>query len=414
VYFLNPYDKPLTLADDPTKAEMPQGYSFKSIESISADSKRRKDISPQGQDFISPDYRIVFSCRVDNPPPEVSTAALLEYPGQEALRKMYFDAVNTPGFLASGMLSFHDYGFFENCALPIDVFRREAIVGEPLFWGKDFAEWYADTHKLSDLLDRTLSGGYVDYILGQLRGHIINEPTVILSAPGQEIYGHWLLDTVARLDMLTQSEYVDMPILFNNLPAWADFFLKSFGVDKSLIRPHPARFFKVQQAIIPSSAKSGFRLGDTSLKNAWARLNSICVEESIGRDLLGAKIYFTRRKLSHNGRRGAVNADDVETCLINRGYKIVAPETLSIPQQVTLMRNARIVVGEDGSALHNVIFGEPGMKLGVLTLPERTNMWHLGICHLLGHKCAYYRLPAEAEQPIDLPSLGDFLDVLEA
>jgi len=394
-----------------TDGLMTKQYSFRSIESISETAARTEN-SPNPRDFVSSDYRVTFVCMTDNPPPGIDMSALIDYPGQDHLKKMYFDAVNTPGFLATGMLHFYDYSFFETCALPIDVFRREAVIGDPILWGSDFAAWYADTHNLDALLDRALSTNYIDFIINQLRGHTIVEPTVLLSAPGQEIYGHWLLDTVARLDMLSQSEYIDTPILLNTLPQWAHFFLDVYGIDRARIRPHPTAFFKMQNAIIPSAAKSGFRLGGKSLRSAWDRLNAAYEPMDIDQDLIGEKVYVSRRNWPQS-RRGFGNTEELEAYVASRGYKVVSPEKLSIPQQMRLMREARVVVGEDGSALHNVIFSVPGARLGILTLPERTNMWHLGICQLLEHKCAYYQLPDSPETAVDLDAFGGFLDAVE-
>jgi hypothetical protein len=39
--------------------------------------------------------------------------------------------------------------------------------------------------------------------------------------------------------------------------------------------------------------------------------------------------------------------------------------------------------------LHNIVFAEEGCVLGVIGVPERVNLWHLGICEALGHKAAY-------------------------
>ncbi|MGC4106921.1 MAG: glycosyltransferase 61 family protein [Thermomicrobiales bacterium] len=72
-----------------------------------------------------------------------------------------------------------------------------------------------------------------------------------------------------------------------------------------------------------------------------------------------------------------------------RGYTAVRPETLSLPAQARLFRAARIVLGEDGSGLHNIIFSEPGCALGVISVPDRINLWHLGLCQAMRHRISY-------------------------
>lgn len=392
---------------------MSSGYSFKTLESI-AEAGQKDSSSLGGQSFVNSDYRITFDCIIDNPAPRVDAHALMNFPGSEHIATKYIHAMQTPGFLATGIFNFYDYGFFENCAQPIDVFRREAIKGEPICWGIDFADWYARTHELASVLDRTQSPGYIEQIMQKLRKHSIQGAAVIMSAPGQEIYGHWLLDIVPRLSILAQSPHTSEPILFNNMPEWGIYFLNIFGIDPSRIQRHPSKFFRVEQAIIPSASKSGFRLGQDSLKKAWSHVWDNCKSVAIDSAFIGEKIFFSRRQLTHSSRRSVPNVAEIEAAAERRGYKIVVPETLSIQQQIMLMRQARIVLGEDGSALHNIVFCSPGAKLGVLSLPERNNLWHLGICQLLDHRIAYLNLPAEPDADLDINVFNAFIDNLEA
>lgn len=392
---------------------MSKGYNFKSLESIIATARPVTD-GGSPRDFVSTDYKISFDCIIDNPHPAENADALLNIPNQDAIRQGYLDSVRTPGYLATGIMGFYEYSFFENCALPLDVFRREAIIGEPICWGIDFAEWYSQQHMLGSLLDRELSSNYIDFIRRSLKNHTLRGEYVMLSAPGQEIYGHWLLDIVPRLYNLSQSHYHDTPILLNNLPEWANYFLKAFDINIDRILSHPSSFFKIEKAVIPSSSKSGYRLGGQSLGAAWKVLRDVPGQTSLDSSFVGEKIYFTRRHLTHNSRRSFSNVAEVEAHLATRGYKIVAPESLSIPQQIALMKEARVVIGEDGSALHNVIFCENGAKLGVLSLPERNNLWHLGICQLNGHRIAYFELPESNDEPVDIKALDEFVALLES
>jgi hypothetical protein len=392
---------------------MSAAYSFRSIESIAEGGKLLAD-SEDGHSFVNADYRISFQSAIENPPPRKDTAALLPFEGQDGLQQMYLSAVQTPGFLTAGVLNFYQYGFFENRALPIDVFRREAIMGEPICWGIDFATWYAEQSGLETLLDRNLSRRYIDHVVRELNSHTVRGEAVVMSAPGQEIYGHWLLDIVPRLYVLGQTSYQTQKIYFHNIPDWAYYFVKAMRIDPARLRNHPARFFKVDSAIVPTGSKSGYRLGSVSLKAAWSQLLEFYETPEMAEDLLGAKIFFTRRHLAGNNRRSVANLDEIEACMVRRGYKVVAPESLSIPQQIRLMRDARVVVGEDGSALHNIIFCDPGARLGVLTLPERSNLWHLGICQILDHKIAYCGLPEKAEDDLDIAKFNRFIDSLES
>ncbi|MDI7776356.1 glycosyltransferase 61 family protein [Asticcacaulis sp. EMRT-3] len=386
-------------------------YAFKSIEAI-AQTAQVSSQNATGGSFINTDYHIAFDCYVENPSPQYHTDALLNIPGQDNTRNLYLHNVFAPGFLSSGILKFNEYSFFENCAMPINIGRREGLIGEPIGWGIDFATWYADQHGLETILDRSLSRNYIDLMLEELRKHTLSGQAVIMSAPGQEIYGHWLLDIIPRLHVLSLGDFDGLPIYYNNMPKWADYFLEALALDPARFQPHPARFFKVEEAIVPTASKSGYRLGETSLKAAWARILQAYSPPPMDKAQLSRKVFFSRRQLAFSARRSVPNIADIENALRDRGYAIVFPETLSIPEQIRIMREARVVIGEDGSALHNIIFSHPGMRLGVLSWPERTNLWHMGICQILGHSLAYCGLP-DAGEPMSIDALNDFVDALE-
>lgn len=65
----------------------------------------------------------------------------------------------------------------------------------------------------------------------------------------------------------------------------------------------------------------------------------------------GRSVYFTRSRLgSHAGRY--CNEEVLEQLLVAAGYEIVAPELLSLPDQVAVMQDAENLVFAEGSALH--------------------------------------------------------------
>ncbi|CAM3247149.1 glycosyltransferase 61 family protein [Asticcacaulis taihuensis] len=389
---------------------MSGSFKFEYIEHIAAESLPKQD-NNYNLGFTNPDRALDFTARIPNAAPPYNPEVLLPFDKSQAITEQYLVAIHSLEFIAAGILTFSDFGFFENCALPIDLSTREALIGEPICWGSDFADWYAREHLLEELFNRQLSKSYLDKIYNGLKDHAIHGDAVILSAPGQEIYGHWLLDVIPKLHILQQSGHEDLPIYFNSLPGWATHFLNSFGISRSRIRPHPSRYFRVRRAIVPTSSKSGFRLGGNSLREAWTRI-SRPARVTLPSDFIGEKIFLSRGSWTQGARPSHANISDIEAAAVARGYKIVFPETLDIPQQIRLMQSARIIVGEDGSALHNIIFSEPGARLGVLSLPERTNLWHLSLCHVLGHQLSYCY--GDAYGIVPLSKFNAFLDILEA
>lgn len=65
----------------------------------------------------------------------------------------------------------------------------------------------------------------------------------------------------------------------------------------------------------------------------------------------GRSVYFTRSRLGSNAGRYC-NEDVLEQLLIAAGFDIVAPELLSLSDQVAVMQDAETLVFAEGSALH--------------------------------------------------------------
>ena len=61
------------------------------------------------------------------------------------------------------------------------------------------------------------------------------------------------------------------------------------------------------------------------------------------------KVYFSRRKIFQNGREWGEN--NIERVFYNLGYKTIYPETLSIDEQINILRNCSHFATTEGSIL---------------------------------------------------------------
>lgn len=77
------------------------------------------------------------------------------------------------------------------------------------------------------------------------------------------------------------------------------------------------------------------------------------------------KIYLTRTQGSFGTFRD-LGEKIVENVFNKEGYTIVAPEKLTVPQQLWLMMNVKDLVSTDGSICHSSIFCSSGTKVTVL------------------------------------------------
>jgi hypothetical protein len=70
------------------------------------------------------------------------------------------------------------------------------------------------------------------------------------------------------------------------------------------------------------------------------------------------RIFISRR-----GTRGLINEAEVEQTLQEYGFTKVYFEDISIPQQWSIARNAKVIVGVHGAALASIMFNRTGIKL---------------------------------------------------
>jgi capsular polysaccharide biosynthesis protein len=132
-----------------------------------------------------------------------------------------------------------------------------------------------------------------------------------------------------------------------------------------------------------------------------------------------APSYLYLRRNS-NVRR-LVNQDEVEREFSARGFKIVAPENLSVMQQIELFSRARVIAGPAGAALANLVFAPPGCQMLILAAMTRHsafNYW-LNMADAAGHHAQYVfgrgvgpsPHPAHPDMHFDdLPRLGRIID----
>lgn len=362
--------------------------------------------------FDDPDRRLSFQQIFDTRLAPYLPDGLIRFADWQRLDAAYRDVIAHPPFILSGMLHLDDHAFLENDALPVNMARREALIGGAIGWGTDYAAWYIDDHRLKRVIDTwPLSKG--------LRSVIKNPallrplpPAIIMSCPGHDIYGHWLIDILPRLTSLRHPSIDRLPILLNLVPTWAGFFLEALDIDPGRVRRHPGRFFSLEQALLPTMCKTGSALAPRLLREAW----DLVLAHYQRNPLPGPpspKIFLSRSRWGLRMRDFA-DRDTIDQHMIRRGYRVVHPQDLAVREQIALMQGARIVVGEDGSALHNVAFCRPGAALGVLSTPERDNLYHFSICQIRGHKVGYCPVADGLSDDAAATVLDDFLDVLEA
>lgn len=192
-------------------------------------------------------------------------------------------------------------------------------------------------------------------------------------------FGHWLPDFLPKLQFLKQHPaFAQQPLIvdadmpqphFDHLRRLVEnplLLLKSdesFTCRRLLVASSPA-FFPVD--ILPQEIPVSKMPGLSPRALRFLRAED-------GPDGSGPgqrRILLARRK--RFGRR-LQNEAQIATALAAHGFETVYLEEMTAHEQIALFRDAGWIVGPNGSALLNVIFADPGVKLLILSQPDFFN-----------------------------------------
>ena len=162
-------------------------------------------------------------------------------------------------------------------------------------------------------------------------------------------FGHVLLEATSRLWPALMPELHDATILAS--PIAGDFNLAFL----SALDIRPRRIVQPRQAIIADELIIGSQAFVLHL--ARSHLFSDLVDRfrfRCGEKVAREKRLFVSRADSNHRR--LTNESEIEAIFINKGFEIVRPAKLSIPEQIRLFARADWIAGECGSAMYNSVW----------------------------------------------------------
>ncbi len=175
-------------------------------------------------------------------------------------------------------------------------------------------------------------------------------------------YGHFLLESTARLWFVLQNSDDKRPIVFipvGKPDRYLEFFdLLGIERERLLFIDRPMRFKEI--AVPEMSSHLGEYYTEEFMlpfRRAAANVPAAKYE----------KVYLTRRRFEFGNMYGE---EALERTFKANGYKIISPERLSVREQIALMKGAKNVVSVLGSATHNTVFCRKGTRNVVLNRAE--------------------------------------------
>lgn len=181
-------------------------------------------------------------------------------------------------------------------------------------------------------------------------------------------YMHWWMEIAPRLYPVWRHEPALLKELLFVIPAglapWCRETLGAiFDIDEgALVTYEPAtEAVRCVAAILPTMMHTDYHFHPAAA-DFYRHVIERCARTPVGTGRSGL-LYLTRR---HSGRtRPLVNAAEAEALAASLGFEVVAPETLPWREQVGLFASARIVAGEHGAAMKNLLFA-PSDAIGIV------------------------------------------------
>jgi capsular polysaccharide biosynthesis protein len=203
----------------------------------------------------------------------------------------------------------------------------------------------------------------------RLARRALDRPALLLISRDYNNFGHWWLDIAPRLHALRHhggAWLADLAVVVPaDLATWCREMLSDvFGLrPDQFVRYDPQRELMVcRTAILPTMVHTNYRFHPAAQDfyqhlAAWAGDGRPAERPS-------RLLYITRSDYAHREVtkrvRQLANVADAEAMAMAMGFEVIAPERLSWREQAALFAQARVVAGEHGSAMKNLLFAPSG------------------------------------------------------
>lgn len=167
-------------------------------------------------------------------------------------------------------------------------------------------------------------------------------------------YWHWLFDSISRLSLMDYFPS-DTRIITPPLVPWMRWFLAKLDLDNRIIETE-AKALRVERFYFSSPSSM------TGCWNPYAvdfLRRSFLPHASPPSSSLPKRFYIIRDGYT----RGISNEQEVRDYFHSAGWALIAPEKLSIPDQIALFRDAESIAGLHGSALTNLLWCSPAASV---------------------------------------------------
>jgi tetratricopeptide (TPR) repeat protein/capsular polysaccharide biosynthesis protein len=215
----------------------------------------------------------------------------------------------------------------------------------------------------------------------------IDGTVAVLSGLSGNVYFHWMLDVLPRIELLrlsgTDFDKIDWFLVNNCQQQFQRETLKALGIPENKIlesdcHPH----IQAKQLIVPSFP------GYLGWPPLWAVnfLRRVFLAGITPLSSYPDRIYISRNKARY---RRVFNEEDVMEELSKFGFVRIFLESMPLQEQIALFFHAKMIVTPHGSGLTNTIFCQAGTKVIELVSPHYVGHYYWPSSHYL-HLDHYY------------------------
>lgn len=223
--------------------------------------------------------------------------------------------------------------------------------------------------------------------LKQIEGSV-----VVLSGLSGNVYFHWMVDVLPRIELLRRSgrdlAEIDWFLVNSCQHEFQRETLKILGIpEEKVLESDRLPHIQATELIVPSFA------GYLGWPSGWA---IEFLRREFFKGILPSynypkRIYISRSKARY---RRVLNEEDVVEVLERSGFVSILPESMSLAEQIAHFYHAEVIVAAHGSGLTNTIFSRYGTKVIELVSPHYISHYYWGISQYL--KLEHYYLAGEA------------------
>lgn len=197
-------------------------------------------------------------------------------------------------------------------------------------------------------------------------------------------WGHFIVNTMSRIWFLYAHPEIEYDKIVFSLPPhephrlndnFREFFEKLGLLDRIEFISGPTAYSKV---IVPELS--------WSLQHHYSEEFNLVYDALIQKVLADKdcttetfeKVFFTRSQLEKS-KNCEIGIEFLDEFFGKNGFKVIAPETLTLSQMILVMQNAKVVAGASGTTVHNILFGKHGQKLIIAERNAINNDFQPGI-----------------------------------